>query len=220
MIPRRGALFVGGLGLIVAAVLAYTWRTNPPSPNRVHVDTSRSAVSLSEIIESANPLRLPPPPRQPRPGLPYEDRGACPFECCTYREWDATRTLPVLTEHRTDAPVAFVLQKGDRIQAVTGVVITTKFGTAVSHTPENKNPFVVIHGEGEGYWLCWFDGSIQEMSMSTAEQCRGPDGRPDCEIEITVQPQTSWWAQVRRSDGLTGWVLMENDPFDNTDACG
>ena len=24
---------------------------------------------------------------QTRPPRNYEDRGACPFECCTYREW-------------------------------------------------------------------------------------------------------------------------------------
>src|ERR1041384_46047 len=62
--------------------------------------------------------------------IPFEDKGACPFECCTYRQWVATETTPVKASHRDDSPVVFRIKKGERVTALTGIVITTKPGKA------------------------------------------------------------------------------------------
>src|SRR5438034_1651310 len=64
------------------------------------------------------------------PRMPYVDWGACPFEGCVYREWIAERTATVRTARRRDAPVAFRLSPGDKVVALTGVVITTEPGIA------------------------------------------------------------------------------------------
>lgn len=60
--------------------------------------------------------------------LPYLDAGACPFECCTYRQWIANKDT-VLSKNMSDnSPVAFRIKKGGKVTGLTGVVITTKAG--------------------------------------------------------------------------------------------
>lgn len=65
---------------------------------------------------------------QDKPPLPHYDWGACPFECCTYREWKANQTVVAYSDYKAGASVAFTIQKGEWVTAETGVVITTKAG--------------------------------------------------------------------------------------------
>jgi hypothetical protein len=60
--------------------------------------------------------------------IPFEDVGACPFEGCVYREWTAARPVEIRVARRSSAPVAFRLESGERVAAVTGVVVTVKAG--------------------------------------------------------------------------------------------
>jgi uncharacterized Ntn-hydrolase superfamily protein len=62
-------------------------------------------------------------PQPPGPPMPYEDIGACPFECCTYREWASTSQVTTYTERNPAAPVAFLVAPRERVRALTGVVI-------------------------------------------------------------------------------------------------
>ena len=73
------------------------------------------------------------------PPMPYEDIGACPFEGCVYRDWIANDRVTVRTERRADSPIAFTLEKGDHVRAITGIVVILKpgrvqFRTAVDLT--------------------------------------------------------------------------------------
>ena len=43
--------------------------------------------------------------------LPYKDVGACPFECCTYRDWFAGKPISVFKTMNSGSPVAFKTQK-------------------------------------------------------------------------------------------------------------
>ena len=55
------------------------------------------------------------------PGSPpslYVSKGACPFECCTYREWTANRDL-VLTDHPDGKPIAR-FRKHEVVSALAG----------------------------------------------------------------------------------------------------
>jgi len=63
-----------------------------------------------------------------RPPQPFVDKGACPFECCTYRRWDVKTPTIVRSAMMDSAPVAFRLNKGEKVLGVTGVVITTQPG--------------------------------------------------------------------------------------------
>jgi hypothetical protein len=60
--------------------------------------------------------------------MPFEDVGACPFEGCVYREWIANSPVAVRSERRAGAPVAFTLSEGDRVRAITGIVVTIRPG--------------------------------------------------------------------------------------------
>jgi hypothetical protein len=46
-----------------------------------------------------------------KPRLPYLDWGACPFECCTYREWVAIAPIDVYKSRDEKSNVVFKLKK-------------------------------------------------------------------------------------------------------------
>ncbi len=51
----------------------------------------------------------------------YISHGACPFECCTYREWWATAPV-TLVDKPGGTQVIATLAKGEHVQARTGEV--------------------------------------------------------------------------------------------------
>lgn len=84
------------------------------------------------------------PTANPGPPVPYEDSGACPFEGCVYRTWTANRAVVVRNQRRAEASVAFRLAEGARVQALTGVVVTTQAGRAEFNEPFDTRQGLVI----------------------------------------------------------------------------
>ncbi|MFO1464300.1 MAG: hypothetical protein U1F66_11035 [bacterium] len=155
---------------------------------------------------------------QDKPPLPYESKGLCPFECCTYRSWVAEKDIQVLTQRKPGAPVAFTLKKGDKVKGVTGVVITTELGVAKGAPLNPQNPdrmfkpgekFYLLSGVGEGCYLAWNHGKPVTACM---EEYADP----------VQEPKTEWWVHIKNSKGQTGWVNWPHDQeyFSNVDACG
>ena len=107
------------------------------------------------------------PPASPGPPVPYEDKGACPFEGCVYRTWTANRTVVVRTQRRADAPIAFRLTKGARVQALTGVVVTTKAGRVEFSEPFDTRQGLVIQ-PGETLYLLTYQGEGFTKACSRA----------------------------------------------------
>lgn len=70
-----------------------------------------------------------------KPPIPFEDHGACPFDCCVYREWFARGDIKALKDRKEGSPVVFGIKEGERVTALTGVVITTKPGVAKAIKP-------------------------------------------------------------------------------------
>jgi hypothetical protein len=54
----------------------------------------------------------------------YVDKGACPFECCTYRDWGTEKTTKLYAEPKTSSPVTGAVEKGTTVKAKTGEVHT------------------------------------------------------------------------------------------------
>jgi hypothetical protein len=52
----------------------------------------------------------------------YMSKGACPFECCRYREWIANRDLPVM-DKPNGKPIT-QLRKHEHVSAITGEIET------------------------------------------------------------------------------------------------
>jgi len=168
----------------------------------------------------------------PGPAMPFEDAGACPFECCAYREWIARERVAVRSARRAGAPAVFTINKGDRVQAITGIVVTTRAGRVQFRRPENLStnlgPLQVQPGEtlylltnrGEGETAAWFKGQFYNAIEGSAFFYSDCADRPGtCNGTILEWPQFVWWARVRNSKGVEGWT-REPDKFDNKDACG
>lgn len=166
-----------------------------------------------------------------RPSVPYEDYGACPFECCTYRTWTVEADTDILSDRRDDAAVAFRVRRGERVQGVTGVVVTSKLGRAevrryvtigIGPDPIKVQPgdrVFILHYVGEGYWRFWVRGRVDDDQLPDAEsECASDAGEPsECAIQITETPQTTWWVNIRRGD-REGWT-RQVEHFGNIDAC-
>src|SRR4029079_19107107 len=106
------------------------------------------------------------------PPIPFDEPGACPFQCCTYREWSVDWGTDIRTDKRDDAPVAFHVAVNDTVTTLTGVVTTTKIGRATasrqvnvgtSHIPVAAGqPIYLIRNVGSGDWKIWINGQTDE----------------------------------------------------------
>jgi hypothetical protein len=153
-----------------------------------------------------------------QPPLPYKDAGACPFECCTYREWTANKATVLRTKMSEGSSIAFRVKKGEKVRGVTGVVITTQPGVlrALKNAVVGENKIRVKRGEllylltytGEGYYEIWFKGKIFNDSFydNTA-------------LKQISEPKAVWWVKIRNSKGQVGWTKLP-DNFDDKDSCG
>ena len=172
---------------------------------------------------------------QRTPPRNYEDRGACPFECCTYRDWSVTADTVLYRGRSAKSRAAFRVRKGERVRGLTGVVVTLKPGRAVVIKAttlgyeEGKKLRVkpgdvlyLLHYEGEGVYKIWFRGKIYEHEMPYAPggHYKNTPGGPMSEfIRKEGDPKTVWWVKVRNRRGQVGWT-KQNENFGDMDACG
>lgn len=165
------------------------------------------------------------------PPIPYEDHGACPFECCTYRTWVVERDTKILADRADRAAMVFLARRGQKVEGVTGVVVTTKLGRAVVRRPTSigeralkvqpGDPISILNYVGEGYWKFWIRGIVDKDQIpGPKESCvNDKQVRIPCDIQISDEPVYVWWARVRSGTGLEGWT-RQLDHFGNIDACG
>ena len=173
---------------------------------------------------------------QTRPPLPYEDVGACPFECCTYREWIANKNTPLHRNRNNNTPVVFRVTPRERVQGVTGVVITTRAGeirirraiTIQAYSPRGDNtsrsiqarPGDIVYlltSQGEGSYKAWFKGQLIIINaIDVMEQNQRGSAGTGSNIPQTT---STWWVQIKNRRGQTGWTDQPGN-FDNKDACG
>jgi hypothetical protein len=164
------------------------------------------------------------------PAVPYFSWNACPFECCRYGNWTALRDVTVRARRSTTAPAAFVVRKGERVRAVTGVVVTRRLGVVRALKPlslgEGRHhvqvragqSFYILHYWGEGYFAFWFDGATYSDARYITPTSTEPHALPGAGVELVVTPKWEWWVRLRTSRGRTGWV-SGNRGFDGSDSC-
>ena len=161
-----------------------------------------------------------------KPPTPYLDRGACPFECCTYRRWTVEADTVVYKQRSETSGVAFRVKKGDHVTGVTGIVVTLKPGKVVvkkAHVLDQDRKlrlkpgdvFYLLHYEGEGYSKIWFRGKIYSDEIPLP----GTGQAASAAFQVVSEPDTVWWVQVKNSRGQIGWT-KQHDHFGNMDACG
>ena len=152
------------------------------------------------------------------PPVPYVDKGACPFECCTYREWNVEKPTSVRASMSDTAPVSFRLKAGEKVFGMTGVVITTQPGIVralkAAVIGENGVPikkgeqFYVLTNLGEGFTKIWFKGRIYQ-------------GEPydDATFKFIRETKSIWWVKIKNRAGRIGWSRQPEN-FGNVDQCG
>jgi hypothetical protein len=151
-----------------------------------------------------------------KPPLPFEDQGACPFECCTYRRWTVRTETVIRKDRHTDSPVVFTVRRGERIVGVTGVVVTTRPGKATILQTVVIDGIEYVSGDtlylltylGEGFYKVWYRGQIAQMGMDD-----------NSAFKVNTRPESVWWVKIRNRRWQTGWSRQPEN-FDNKDACG
>ena len=167
--------------------------------------------------------------KQAGPSIPYDEDGACPFQCCTYRDWSVDWDTDLHADRRDDSPIAFHSALGDTVTALTGVVTTTKVGRATAsrqvsvgnkHIPVAAGePIYLLRNVGSD-WKIWVNGVTDEQYIPNQGYCTGEKQSSDeCALKVIEQPQIVWWAKVRDARGREGWT-REVDHFGNIDSCG
>jgi hypothetical protein len=137
----------------------------------------------------------------------FVDDGACPFECCKYRQWTVEKPT-TLVDQPNGKRVIGKLAKGDVVDGLTGKVISTpivaKADRDIPETPiKMGDTFYVLHYGGEGYWKVWFQGKITSVHQSVMD---------------VPHPKAEWWVKIKDAHGNVGWALSQGN-FAHQDAC-
>lgn len=140
----------------------------------------------------------------------YIDQGACPFECCTYREWGTKEASKLYAEPRTSSPIVGTTEKGTTVKAQTGEVHTKPGKLVVKRdvgTFRKGDVLWVYTYLGEGTFRIWYRGTFIKDYVDS----------DDWGYFETV-PDSVWWVKIRTPEGIEGWT---NEPgsFSNQDAC-
>lgn len=190
------------------------------SPVGERIEGKRKAVRQrrKEFLERLSKLE----PKE-QPPSPYIAKDACPFECCTYRQWEVLKDT-VLMDRPEGKKIVGKAQKGSKVAAVTGEVhlVPLPINIVHDHPPFSKKDLVfMLDSLGEGHYNYWKDGKSDSGEIFVQEYCLKPSA--DCWAEHYLpeskQQKILWWVLIRLPNGVAGWsALPEN--FGNKDACG
>jgi hypothetical protein len=164
----------------------------------------------------------------------YIDKGACPFECCTYRQWSVLDDTVLFDKAEGTRPVA-KLSKGASVTAVTGEVhlVPTPMKVVFAHGRFHVgDQAYLLTNEGEGVMKVWMNGTISEEDVwfvgdSKWQDWGDADGKrmtcahpsKQCWGRIEELPESDWWILIKSPDGKLGWT-KDHAHFGNKDACG
>jgi hypothetical protein len=150
-------------------------------------------------------------------------RGACPFECCIYRDWTSRAAYDVFAQERGEGAPAFSIPAGTTFHADSGNVhITGVSLVAVADSVSDGDywafgagdTLVVLDYIGEGHYNVWHDGEVRDVAgFWGAEQTPAV-------AEQLGSYESQWWVHITLADGRTGWI--RNDPpreIDGADRC-
>ena len=170
---------------------------------------------------------------QEKPPLPFTDTGSCPFECCTYGDWHATKPVDVHRSASIDSPIAFRIAQGQLIHAVTGVVITTQYGITkilkplrIGYARDGKSPELsleagdvvyTLHYSGEASDLFWYQGKTYTDQIDVPEDAFGSPPNASA-VQVVSRPKYEWWVKIRDAKNGIGWT-KETKSFSGADAC-
>jgi hypothetical protein len=162
----------------------------------------------------------------------FIDKGACPFECCTYRDWTVGADTVLYDQPNGNKRVDTAV-KGETVRGVTGDVYVhpTPFTVAFEHGRFHVGDTAyLLTYEGEGVSKVWLDGTISEEEVYFVADkqdwgyaggkrltCTHPSAR--CWGRMEKENESDWWVLIKTPRGSEGWT-RQTDHFGNMDACG
>lgn len=220
-VPRLASVFAGAVIVAASACRSEAPRETPPreTPPRDTPAAARPGDTLRDVTEGGVVARF----RQRIPEDALIRRGACPFECCVYRDWTATGAIPVVPDELSTASPIFTIAAGERFRADTGNVHVTSVAPVVVRDSVGDPPYwsfgvgdtiVVLDYVGEGFYNVWHEGDVKQVPAfwASTEQ----PGR----AELIGSHETEWWVHVTMPDGRTGWIRADTaPPVTGADAC-
>lgn len=158
----------------------------------------------------------------------YIAKGACPFECCTYRNWNAKRNVSLLKEPNKNSAQVGIVQQGLEVQALTGEIhiIPSKFIFTKSHWSgyQAGNVIWILHNAGEGEYKIW-NGVKESHAVFFAPgdgnslQCDLEWHPINCSGNLKRPLKSEWWVKIQLPTGVVGWT-NQSTAFGNKDSCG
>lgn len=164
---------------------------------------------------------------QSKPPALYVDKGACPFECCTYRKWKTVKTTVAYARPDKRSRRVGSFKAGSDVVGLTGEVRTVPGRFVILKTHEKYKPGDVLWVYtplGEGYYKVWFKGrmydqELEYMSGPYERSIPGCEEMPECWGKLEKELRAEWWVKVRSAGGWVGWT-DQADNFSDKDACG
>ena len=154
--------------------------------------------------------------------VPFIVKDACPFEGCTYGEWEVIGDTNVFHSPNKESMIVGKLKKGSKAYVLTGVeyIIPGEAkitGKPYSHT-EDFDPsrqVYILNYLGEGYSHIFHNGKYFDTKIArTKSQCAQTPNWRYCWVKVLREPISNWWVNVRNM----GWVLIKPQSLKPTDA--
>jgi|SRR5580765_414605 hypothetical protein len=178
------------------------------------------AIVIAVALSGVNATNHPPPSS-------YVLKGACPFECCTYRDWSVDKQTVLYLKPSVGSKKVGALETGESATGLTGEVHATPVRFTVKRLHDAYNPgdiLWVYSYSGEGIFTVWRNGRLvgEDLGFSPyggtgGNRCEQPS--QSCWGTLESELKSNWWVKVKTKGGIVGW---SNQPehFGNKDACG
>jgi hypothetical protein len=154
------------------------------------------------------------------------DKGACPFECCTYKTWKTEENTAAYAAPDTKSPVVGTFQAGTEVYGVTGEVhvYPSRFIVKKAHGRYRPADTLWVYTYlGEGFFKVWFRGRMFEEDLRFSPYGGSPGKRCEkssyCWGELDTELKFTWWVKIGSSEGWMGWSDKPGN-FSKKDACG
>ncbi|WP_317930255.1 hypothetical protein [Halioxenophilus sp. WMMB6] len=167
----------------------------------------------------------------PLPEAPHDlvQADVCPFECCTYGQWQVVAPTNLFQAPAASSPVVAELAAGSQVSAVTGEVHTLQAGhvrvkrayqsDASGRAYRAGSELFVYSYEGEGFYQVWFHGEMYSEEVSFMAGWDSCEEEETCWGEVLQTPESEWWIQIETPFGERGWSNQPEN-FAGKDSCG
>jgi len=159
----------------------------------------------------------------------YIAKGACPFECCTYRDWYSKKEIPIYEHPSEDSKIIKVISKNTQVTALTGEVQLNPakfvFNKNHWHGYKPNDVIYILNDLGEGEYQVWtgtkLSGAVYFGPNYKLEDidCNDKWKPINCSGKLIEPLRSTWWTNIELEYGISGWTNKARD-FSNIDACG